>query len=599
MNKKNAQKIKTVSDYFEEYRSVKKKLEFEDISKLKKVKIAILSSSTIQGIEKILSVECYNLGIIPEIFIGGYKQYYQEVLDKTSSLYEFKPDLIIISIDTHTLLGDAYFSYFQLAEEEKKRLFKNGINEVTSLVDNIKKNLNSKVIFHNFEVPIYSPLGIIDNKQELGFIEFVKKINSELEKRFKLDNQIFIFDYETFCSKWGKNNITDYKMYYLGDIKINLKYLPKLCGEYISYIKPLMSMTKKCIVLDLDNTLWGGIIGEDGLAGIRLGPNPEGKPFVEFQKYILSLFNRGIILAINSKNNLEDALDVIKNHPYMILREENFASIKINWNDKVSNIKEIAKELSIGLDSLVFFDDDKLNREMVKLALPEVEVVDLPEDPSLYLKVLMELNDFNSFYFSEEDKKKGVMYVDQRRRSELSEVGTDITEYLKALDMSVVIERATPFNIPRISQLTQKTNQFNMTTRRYLEENIKQFSDNNNYFVFSVKVEDKFGDNGLTGIAIIEKKERKWIIDSFLLSCRVIGRRIEETILAYILEEAEKEKVDVLIGEFIPTKKNDPAKDFYRKNGFELIGEKKDMQLWKFPVEKSYKYPEFIKIVKK
>jgi len=492
-----------------------------------------------------------------------------------------------------------FFNYYQLSEEEKNNLFESNIKQIKLLVDKISQNLNCKIVVHNFEVPIHSPLGIIENKQRLGLIEFIKNINSEINRCFKENNQIFIFDYDLFCSRWGKENIVDYKMYYLGDIKIDFKYFPKLCEEYVSYIKPLLSLSKKCIVLDLDNTLWGGIIGEEGLEGIRLGPTPEGRPFLEFQKYILSLFDRGIILAINSKNNPEDALNVLRNHPHMILKEKNFASIKINWDDKISNMKAISEEINIGLDSLVFFDDDKLNNEMVRTALPEVRVVDLPDDPSLYLKTLMELNDFNSFHISEEDKKKGQMYIDQRERESLCKTTTDLTEFLKALKMDVTIEKANSFNIPRISQLTQKTNQFNMTTRRYLEEDIKKFSQSKDFLIFSIKVEDKFGDNGLTGVAIIEKKKEKWIIDSLLLSCRVIGRRVEETMLAYILEEAKKEKAKTLIGEFIPTKKNIPAKEFYENNGFNLIEEKDGRQLWEFPIEKEYKYPDFIKIVKR
>ena len=191
------------------------------------------------------------------------------------------------------------------------------------------------------------------------------------------------------------------------------------------------------------------------------------------------------------------------------------------------------------------------------------------------------------------------MYADQRKRQELNKTITDIAKYLKALNTKVTIEQACPFNIPRISQLTQKTNQFNMTTRGYLEEDIKKFAKSDDFLIFSVKVEDKFGDNGITGAAIIEKKEKKWIIDLFLLSCRIIGRRVEEIMLAYILEAAKKEKVKILIGEFISTKKNAPAKEFYHKNGFKLIEEKDGTQRWKFSVSNEYKYPEFIKIINK
>src|SRR3989344_1061154 len=598
MNEESMQEIKNISDYFKEYTSIKKNMKTKDTNQFKKMKIAVLSSSTIKGIKEALFIKCYKLRIIPEILIGGYNQYNQEILDDNSQLYKFKPNLVILFIDTKSLLGNVFFDYYQLTEEKKDNLFGVIINQIKLLVDKILHNLNCKIVLHNFEVPINSPLGIIDNKQRLGFIEFVKDINSEISRQFKENNQIFVFDYDAFCSKCGKENILDYKMYYLGDIKIRFKYIPRLCEEYISYIKPLLALTKKCIVLDLDNTLWGGVVGEDGFEGIKLGPTPEGRPFLEFQRYLLSLFNIGIILSINSSNNPEDALSVLRTHPHMILKENHFASIKINWDSKISNMKTIAEEINIGLDSLVFFDDNKLNREIIRTALPEVKVVDLPDDPSLYLKTLMELNDFNSYQFSEEDKKRGQMYANERKRQELNKTIMDITEYLKDLNIVVTIEKANSFNIPRISQLTQKTNQFNMTTRRYLEEDIKKFSAGNNFIAVSIKIEDKFGDNGIVGVVIVKREEKKWIIDSFLLSCRVIGRRVEETILAYILEEAKKERVNTLIGEFISTKKNIPAKEFYKKNGFELIEEKDGRQLWEFPIEKKYKYPEFIRIVK-
>lgn len=591
-------KSDNIVDYFNEYKSITENIENKSTDQFKKIKIVVLSSLTIKGLKEVLFVRCYNLGIIAEILIGGYNQYNQEILDSGSRLYNFKPNLLIIFIDTKSLLGEAFFNYYQLSEEEKNNLLESSIKHVKLLADKVSRNLNCKIVLHNFEVPVDSPLGIIENKQKLGIIELVKNINFEINRYFKKSSQVFIFDYDLFCSRWGKVNLIDYRMYYLADIKINFKYFPRLCEEYVSYIKPLLSLSKKCIVLDLDNILWGGIIGEDGLEGIKIGQTPEGRPFLEFQKYILSLFNRGIILAINSKNNPEDGLDVFRKHPRMILREEHFASIKINWNDKISNMRAIAREINIGLDSLIFFDDDKLNREMVKSALPEVEVVDLPDDPSSYLKTLMELNDFNSFYFSEEDKKKGQIYADQKKRQDLGKIIPDITEYLKALAMVVTIEKANSFNIPRISQLTQKTNQFNMTARRYSEEDIKNFSENKNFLTFSVKVEDKFGDNGITGAAIIEKKGEEWIIDLFLLSCRIIGRRVEEIMLGYVLEEAEKAKAKILTGEFISTKKNAPAKKFYHKNGFELIEEKESAQRWRFSINRDYKYPEFIKIIK-
>lgn len=589
--------LENLSNYLKIYKEL---LAGQDAKQFpKKIKIAVLASSTINGLKECLFVKAHSLKVAAEIYMGGYNQYNQEILNDKSELYEFNPDIVFLFIDMRELLGNAFFSFYELTEQEKAELFKSKLDNLRALVSKLSKKLGGKIVLHNFEVPLESPLGLIDNKQTLGFIDFVKKLNFELAQSLRENSQIFVFDYELFCSRWGKENIFDYKIYYLGDIKLRLEFLPALCDEYISYIKPLLGLNKKCIVLDLDNSLWGGIIGEDGIDGIKLDQAPQGRPFLEFQKYLLSLFHRGIILAINSKNNPEDALDVLRKHPNMILKEEHFASIRINWGDKISNMKAIAEELNIGLDSLVYFDDDKSNREMIRTALPEVAVVDLPEDPALYLKTIMDLDDFGSFYLSEEDRKKGQIYTDQRKRQELATSVTDITEYLKALEMVVTLEKANSFTISRVAQLTQKTNQFNITTRRYSEEQIKSFAADKNYLVFSAKVEDKFGDNGITGVGIIKKEKDNWLIDTFLLSCRIIGRDIEKVMLAYIAEMAEQENATSLHGEFIRTEKNAPAKDFYKNSNFKLLEETDTYQKWSLPLKDKPLYPEFIKVIKK
>ena len=589
--------ISGIADYLNLYKCLMEEIKKRKLQNTKKIKVALLSSFTIQGIMETLFVKCCEIGIIPEFYIADYNQYAQEILDSNSGLYKFKPDLVIIFVDTRAFLGDQYFLPYQISDEQRKSQIDEKTKEMLLLVQKIKDKSSAKILLHNFEVPLHSPLGILENKQKFGFAESIETLNASLIDSFKDDSQVFVFDYDSFCSGIGKQNIMDYRMYYLADMKIDVKYIPHLCNEYLAYIKPLVSVTRKCIVLDLDNTLWGGIVGEDGLGGIKLGPTPEGRPFLEFQKYLLSLFNRGVVLAVNSKNNADDALEVFRKHPYMVLKEEHFAAMQINWNDKISNMKAIAKEINIGMDSLIFIDDDKLSREMVSKALPDVLVVDLPNDPSLYLIKLMEINDFNTFQLTEEDRNKGRMYAEQRKRAELQETATDITEYLKNLEMVVTIEKANSFNIPRISQLTQKTNQFNMTTRRYLEEDIKKFSASSNFMVLSVNVKDKFGDNGITGAAIVEKGVANWRIDSFLLSCRIIGRRVEETLLSYILKEAKKEKAKLLIGEFIPTKKNIPAKDFYKNNDFKLVKKEGNKEILAHDVAKEYNFPDFIKVI--
>jgi FkbH-like protein len=560
-------------------------------------KIAILSSFTINGIKETLQVKCAKLDLYTKFYIGEYNQYAQEIFDSDSGLYEFNPDLVIIFIDAIALTGDKYFLPYTMSIDERKVWKKDKIDELISLAQTITEHSKAKVILHNLEKPFYSSLGIIENKQEIGFIESIEMINIALRNHFKESRQVYVFDYDAFCSEFGKRNVLDYKLYYLGDIKLNPQFFPHLCNRYIGYVRSLSSLTKKCIVLDLDNTLWGGVVGEAGLEGILLGPTPEGRPFLEFQKHLLSLFRRGVILAINSRNNAEDALAVLRHHPHMILKEKHFAAMRMNWDDKVANMKSLAEEINIGLDSLVFFDDDHMNREMISEFLPDVTVVDLPNDSALYVKTLMDLNYFHSMSITEEDKKKGRMYSEEKKRREVAQSTTDLTEYLRRLDVTVSIEEAKSLTIPRISQLTQKTNQFNMTTRRYTEEAITQYAESDKYRVVSIHVSDKFGNNGLTGVAIVEKGDKgAWRIDTFLLSCRIIGRRVEETLLAYVINEAKKEGANLLYGEFITSRKNKPAKDFYNRNGFTAVHGGEPMELWEYDLSNDYQFPDFIDV---
>jgi FkbH-like protein len=393
-------------------------------------------------------------------------------------------------------------------------------------------------------------------------------------------------------TKFGEKHIFDYKQFFFGDMKISLDYIPYLASELMSYVIGYLGMSKKCIVLDLDNTLWGGVVGEDGFNGIKLGPEPPGNTFLEFQKTLLSFHQRGIILAINSKNNYDDAIKVIREHPYMQLREEHFASLRINWNDKVLNMKDIAEEINIGLDSMVFFDDDPVNREFMKLSLPQVQIVDLPQDSSEFVNILQNLNEFSVLNITHEDHQRGKMYAEQRKRTELEKSSADLEGFLKQLNLKVSIKNASEFTIPRISQLTLKTNQFNLTTKRYQESDIKKLSQDANYLVGCAQVEDKFGDNGITGAFIVHKENQKeWLLDTFLLSCRVMGREVEKGILSYIINKAKETGVERLKAQFVPTTKNKPIEDFLPNCGFE-----KEDDHWVYNIKSQFVIPDCLTI---
>lgn len=561
------------------------------------ISIALVTSFTARGIADALQQECARNDIRARMYVSGYQQYAQEILNSESSLYASQPRLVLLFLDARTLLGDLYLSPYSCTDEDRRRWVQERIREYETLVRALQQHSDATVVLHTLEVPTHSPLGILESKQSFGLHEAVESLNSALRNAYKNDARVFVFDYNAWCSNVGKRNAFDYKMYYLGDIKVHLRHIPDLCRAYMGYVKPILGMTKKCIVVDLDHTLWGGVLGEDGIEGIHLGPTPEGRSFWDFQKSLLSLTQRGVILAINSKNNNQDVQRVFREHPFMVLKEDHFVAMRINWNDKVSNMKALAEEMNIGLDSFVFFDDDPVNRSMVREFLPEVHVVDLPADPSLYVQTLHDIDVFHTLHLTDEDRERTALYAAERQRKTAAAEATDLTQYLRGLETVVTIAGATSQTIPRLAQLTQKTNQFNMTTRRYTEDEIRRFAMSDASMVLSVHVKDRFGDAGIVGEAIVVKEVDRWCIDVFLLSCRVIGRGVEQTLLATIIERACAAGVATVVGEFISTAKNAPARGFYEASGFVLQQSDGDREMWVRACTQNYPYPDFITVV--
>jgi|TARA_Y100000310_G_scaffold123592_1_gene122356 FkbH-like protein len=555
----------------------------------KKIRIAILGGFTLNGLEETMRVKCDEKRIQCTTYVSGYNQYNQEILDEKSQLYKFSPDITFLIIDSRTILGKLFLNPYSVSIEERKQFVQNKSDEIINLAKSLVEKSKSKLVISNFSVPSYSPIGINETREEFGLHDMVRVLNENIKIGLSIEPEIFIYALNSFVTRFGENNVFDYKQYFYGDVRISLDYIPYLAEELMGYIKAVLGLNKKCIVLDLDNTLWGGIVGEDGFEGIKLGDSPVGRAYTEFQHNLLALNQRGILLAINSKNNFDDAMQIIKDHPNMVLKEDNFVCIRINWNDKVVNMKEISDELNIGLDSMVFFDDDPVNREYVKSNLPEIQTVDI-SDPSNSSKILKSINDFQMLKITDEDMTRNKMYLEQRKRTELKTQVGDLQDFLKQLNISVKIKNADSFTIPRISQLTIKTNQFNLTTRRYQEEDIRKFSQDKDKIVECAQVEDKFGDNGITGVYIINKdNKQEWTIDTFLLSCRIIGRGVEDGMLHQIIEKARKEGVSKIRGEYIKTKKNKPAENFFPTFGF-----KKEGNFWILDTKNHFKKPQHL-----
>jgi FkbH-like protein len=590
------QKEPTQLNYWNVHKRIQKlDLDPLKLPKEKRIKIALLSSFTIDPLAIYLDVKSRLARLHPEIYVVPFNQYQQEIIDKNSGLYTFKPDIIILAVQAEALVNENFYpEYLKLHDVEQPQT--KILNRFQALLLTLTSRTDALVLVNNFIVPSFTPFGILDNKADNGFRSFFHKLNHELAELYRNSSQVYVVDLEAAAGKHGKSRCVDPKLHYRVSFLFSESFLPVIADEYMGYIKALKNLTRKCIVIDLDNVIWGGIIGEDGTEGIQLGSYSPGNAYKDFQRILLSHYNRGVLLAINSKNNPGDALKVIREHPHMLLREKHFAAMRINWQNKVQNMVELAKEINIGLDSMAFIDDNPREREQMKQALPQVLVVDMPASPFLYRQTLENLNDFNILTLTEEDKKRGEMYRARKRREALRETIGSVEDLLKSLEMKVVIKHADDYSLPRIVRMVNKTNQFNLTTRRYTNAEVRKMKATKNEFeIYSMQVIDKFGDEGIVGMAIIRKKSTLWTLDSFILSCRVIGRKVETALLARILADAKKLGVLVIIGEYIPTQKNAPVKNFYSSHGFEELTQKGNLHRWRLDLTKStVKTPEWM-----
>jgi HAD superfamily phosphatase (TIGR01681 family) len=430
--------------------------------RLIEVKIAILSSYTIQNINDPLEMELIRKGFLPIIKYGQYNQFTQEMLDENSFLYSFKPDFVIIALDTQTFLENISLNFLEFTESQADSLVKSKLEYLKSAITVLNKKLKTKVLITNLEIPTYSPHGIRDANMSKGSRYIVSDFNFRLHEETKALKNVFIIDFERLASYIGKKNITDKKYYYIGKIYLGKAILPLLSSEIGKIISSSYGKVKKCLVVDLDNTLWGGVVGEDGPLGIKIGNENTGSVYKEVQKIILNLYRSGILIAINSRNNVEDVMSVFEKNSNMVLKKEHFSKIKINWNDKAENIKEIAKELNIGIDSIAFLDDNPLERGIVKKKLPGVYVIDFPEDISELPEVLKHLHCFEFMEITEEDKKRNEMYLAESKRFELQKNFDNVTDYFFDLGSSILVKENSVEDLERITQLINKTNQFNL-----------------------------------------------------------------------------------------------------------------------------------------
>jgi len=538
----------------------------KDFSNLKPIKLAILGDTATQFLTQSLRGLGYDNSINLDIWEADFNQIERQVFDFSSELYQFKPEIVIIFKSSHKLLG----KYNKVKPEQHLLFASNELSEIENIYSNLSNNLDAKIIYYNYTEIDDSVFGNYANKTESSFLFQLRKLNYELMCFSSKKPNLYLCDISSIQNEVGKLVFFQPSIYVSTEMVLSIDVLPKVASKTIALINSLDGKLKKCVILDLDNTTWGGIIGDDGIENIQIGSLGIGKAFSEFQYWIKKLKNRGIIIAVCSKNTESVAKEPFQKHPDMILRLEDISVFKATWDNKADNIRQIQSILNIGFDSMVFLDDNPFERNIVRENIPEICVPELPEDPANYLEYLYALNLFETVSFSNEDTERTKLYQIEAERAKVFQKFTNEDDFLKNLEMLSDIQPFNRFNTPRIAQLSQRSNQFNLRTVRYAEVDIDRISNSKDFVTFTFTLEDKFGDNGLICVIILHKiNEKKLFIDTWFMSCRVLKRGMENFVLNTIVHFAKANGFTTIKGEYIPTMKNDIVKDHYLDLGFE------------------------------
>lgn len=530
------------------------------------LKIAFVGSASIQLITSVTRALLAKYDIYPEVYEGEYNGILMDTMDTDSNLYKFEPEYIVILPD-----------YRDILDKKPDVLASNA--DVTNAVANISESYKkiyeaihgrlpgTQIIMSNIVAPFYGPLGNLEANYIFSQKSFFEMVNlAMIEHR---PSYVTIIDVNGLANYFGKRQWFDDGAYCLNKSGFSLVYIGFVADLIARQFEAFLGKARKCLVLDLDNTLWGGVVGDLGYDGINLDPNDaEGEAYQSFQKYILELKNRGVILAVCSKNDLHNAKEPFERNEHMILKLKDISSFVANWNDKASNIKNIAKELNIGTDSFVFFDDNPTERALIREFLPEVKVVDVPDDPALYLRALDRAFPFEWIQITAEDLSRVKSYSDNIERNNLMDSCVNYDEYLKKLEMHIAVNAVDESSVARFTQLTNKTNQFNLRTQRYSEAEISKMMSDSNYELLTVSLQDKFSNYGVIACVVLHYEGDVCRIINWVMSCRVLKKRVENYTIEKIVERARTHGSKCVEGEYIKSKKNGMVSALYEELGF-------------------------------
>lgn len=532
--------------------------------------IAILGGSTTSEIKNILEIFLLNYGIKPNFYESEYNQFYEDAVFGNEELDNFKPDIIYIYITNRNIMSypnvlDDYKTIDEKLESEYAKF--------TKIWQSLQQKFNSIIIQNDFEYPYFRLLGNKDVSDIHGRVNFINRLNQKFYEYANSHNNFFINSINYLSASYGLDKWSNQFYWHMYKYALEVPAIPYLAFNIANIIKSIYGKNKKAFVLDLDNTLWGGVVGDDGVENLAIGPEvPSGQVYSEFQSYIKEHKNLGIILNINSKNEYENAINGL-DHPDSMLKTEDFIIIKANWNPKNLNIKDIAEELNLGADSFVFVDDNPAERHIVKEYVDGIATpaIDTPEN---YIRIIDHNGYFEVTNFSSEDVKKTELYKDNAKRSQMMATFENYDDYLRSLKMQAEISIFKPIYLERISQLSNKSNQFNLTTKRYSLSDIEEVASNDNYIKIYGKLSDIFGDNGLISVVIgkiINSDELH--IELWIMSCRVLKRDMEFAMMDELVKLSKEKKIKTIYGYYYPTLKNKMVKDFYDLQGFDKVSE--------------------------
>jgi FkbH-like protein len=557
----------------------------------RQLKLALLGSVSTQHLVPLLRVLFHRQGVACDVYEGAFDAVELEVHDPDSALHRFQPDVVVI-LDAVQALRTRFGQRPGSAEE----FIEQKIAQTRRVWEAIHARSQAVILQSTFAIPYERTFGNFDRKVSQSFRSVVSTLNERTTLESRSYGSVLINDIELVASWTGQREWFDDRLWDMAKLLCAPEYLPYVAKNVVDVVLAQQGRVVKCIVLDLDNTLWGGVIGDDGVEGIKLNSHGDGEAFYRFQLFLRELLNRGILLAVCSKNELATALLPFEQHPEMILKREHISCFVANWTDKAENIRHVRETLNIGFDSMVFLDDNPFERNLVRELVPGVIVPELPEDPADYVRAVSELNLFETTSFSAEDLQRADMYrAEAARREELANYGS-LNEFLQSLEMQMTLAPFDSYHLPRIAQLMQRSNQFNLTTRRRTEADCATLAKEADILPLYATLSDRLGDHGLISVVIAEHSGNELAIRDWLMSCRVLKRGVEQTIMNAIFAHARERGAEYVTGEYRPTAKNAMVRDFFAEFGFEKTSDETGRTSWRKKVSDYQPSTVFIQV---